>query len=201
MRSRPPVPPLAAAVLAGLLAVALAACAPAVSGDDRDGAAPRPGVTGSAPTAGSTTAPVEEATPGASRTPGSTGPVDCGGASLTIADDDRVDTITGDCPYVVLAGADVELDADDARIGSLEIAGDRADVEAGVVDTLTVAGQENEVEADTIGSVVINGDRNDVEAGTRADSVAVNGNDNEVTARELGAVLDQGQGNTVRADD
>ncbi|MFS0732828.1 DUF3060 domain-containing protein [Microbacterium sp. 1P10UB] len=182
---------LAALVTAGALIAVLSGCVPMGPSSNGGGSAPRPG----------TSASTGDATSGSSSAPGSTGPVDCGGAAVTIADDDRDHTVTGDCPYIVLAGADIELTAQDAQIGTLEIAGDRAEVDAGDVDTLTVAGQENEVDAGAIDSIVLNGDRNEVEVRARAGSVAVNGNDNSVTAAELGTVLDQGQRNTVRTDD
>ena len=191
MRTRSARHSIAALATAGALAVVLSGCVPMGSSSNGGDSAPRPGTSTSA----------GDATSGSSRTQGSAGPVDCGGAAVTVADDARDHTVTGDCPYVVVAGADIELDARDARIGTLEIAGDRAEVDAGDVNTLTVAGQENEVDVSALDSIVLNGDRNEVEVQARAGSVAVNGNDNSVTATELGTVLDQGQRNSVRTGD
>lgn len=145
-------------------------------------------------------APATSAAPSTpSVAPPADGLTDCAGAAVTLSGADVDFTLVGDCPAVTVNGTDLDIDAAGATVGSLQLGGDRNELDAQRVETLAVGGQENEIDAVEIGSLAVNGDRNEVEADVRIGAVAVSGNDNRVTAPERGPVTDNGQRNTVGA--
>jgi hypothetical protein len=184
-----------------IVAVGLTVAGCGVLGGARETVLPTDGAAGPTvvPSSSATAAP---AAPTASASVPSTddaAATDCAGAPVTLSGADLDFTLTGDCPAVTVAGTGLDIEAGAATIGSLQLSGDRNELEGGTLQTLAVDGQDNEVDVARSGALTVNGDRNEVTASDEVGAVTVSGNDNRVLAPQWGPVSDNGQRNQVGA--
>ncbi|MDX2375565.1 DUF3060 domain-containing protein [Microbacterium sp. LRZ72] len=121
---------------------------------------------------------------------------DASGAVIT-GEGHRV-RVTGTCAVLEVSGDRNHVDAEDADVDVLQIAGQDNEIEVGSVRAITLAGNDNEVDARSgAAALELAGDNNEIDLSGRLEGGIVRGNDNEIDADGTGPVIQEGQDNDV----